>query len=292
MSRLFSESEHLIKIETLSVFVREFYPLSTQQGTLVFFHGRLSNSGCWDAVVERLAPHFRCVLVEFPGFGKSTLSEARPYSLVELAIFAGNLIERLSPSGERVILVGHDTGGAIAQLCGIRQPDRISGLVLMNSTCLGERVESFSTGLRGFSVRRRLKSLSRSTEATIGLAADALREAWGCTNCRRVLVKSLRAIEGSVPGTRERRIWKQELAHLTQPVLILWGKKDDLNSPFNGFELMRCVAQAYYFENEACGHWPFLDEPGWIADKMREFIFRITTARGEPISRARKSLSR
>ena len=40
--------------------------------------------------------------------------------------------------GKRVTLIGHDVGGAVAQLCAIQNSDRVSSLVLINSALLTE----------------------------------------------------------------------------------------------------------------------------------------------------------
>lgn len=81
----------------------------------------------WNAVVPHLAPHFRVVLHDHRGTGRSSRALI-DYSIGQMRDDVLALMGGLGIARARV--VGHSTGGAIAQLLAIEQPDRVARLVL------------------------------------------------------------------------------------------------------------------------------------------------------------------
>jgi pimeloyl-ACP methyl ester carboxylesterase len=85
----------------------------------------------------------------------------------------------------------------------------------------------------------------------------------------------MRAFEVSWPGPFERQHWREELRKCSVPVLLLWGTRDPLNETERALKMVRELPEAYFFENEIAGHWPNLDDPDWVSDKILEFTFRL-----------------
>ena len=96
---------------------------------LVFVHGALVNANLWRNVVARLAPDFRCIVLDMPfGAHAEALPGDADLSPPAVADLVADAIEALGL--EDVTLVGNDTGGAICQLVVTRRPERIGRLVL------------------------------------------------------------------------------------------------------------------------------------------------------------------
>jgi pimeloyl-ACP methyl ester carboxylesterase len=96
---------------------------------IVFVHGLLVNANLWRKVVERLAPEFRCVVLDLP-LGSHDLplasdAENTPRTVVGMI---GDAIEALDLDG--VTIVGNDSGGAMCQMLVTTRPERIGRLVL------------------------------------------------------------------------------------------------------------------------------------------------------------------
>jgi aminoacrylate hydrolase len=93
---------------------------------IVFIAGLGGHGAYWKAQVQAFSPDFQTVTFDHRGVGSS--SGAPPYSIEQWAGDTLRLMDHLNI--ERVQLVGHSTGGAIAQVVAAGHPDRIASLVL------------------------------------------------------------------------------------------------------------------------------------------------------------------
>lgn len=96
----------------------------------LFVHGILTNAYVWQPLIDQLADLRRCIAVDLPLHGRSP---ARPDQRMTIGAFADVLAEACDRLAlDRVDLVAHDTGGAIAQVFAARYPDRLRTLTLTN----------------------------------------------------------------------------------------------------------------------------------------------------------------
>jgi pimeloyl-ACP methyl ester carboxylesterase len=97
--------------------------------TLVFVHGLLVNANLWRKVVERLAPDFRCVVLDLPlGAHRLPLAPDAANGPLDVAGLIADALEALAL--DDVTLVGNDSGGTLAQLVVTTRPERVGRLVL------------------------------------------------------------------------------------------------------------------------------------------------------------------
>ena len=101
---------------------------------LVLLHGFPDVEETFLHQANELKKHYRVVTPRLRGFPPSSVPNAvSSYALPELAGDIKNLIEEF---GGPAIIVGHDWGGAIAQLTALLYPDLVCGLVLCNSSLI------------------------------------------------------------------------------------------------------------------------------------------------------------
>jgi aminoacrylate hydrolase len=93
---------------------------------VVFIAGLGGHGSYWMAQVQALSPDFRTVTFDHRGVGASV--GAPPYRVEQWAGDTLRLLDHLKIG--RVHLVGHSTGGAIAQVVAATHPDRVASLVL------------------------------------------------------------------------------------------------------------------------------------------------------------------
>lgn len=98
---------------------------------LLLLHGCPFSKFVWRSVIPRLSEPFRCVAPDLLGLGDTETPAGADWSLPAQADAIIGLLDRLDLA--RVAIVGHDQGGAIAQLIAIHHPDRVSALVLADA---------------------------------------------------------------------------------------------------------------------------------------------------------------
>jgi pimeloyl-ACP methyl ester carboxylesterase len=97
--------------------------------TLVFVHGLLVNANLWRKLVERLAPDFRCIVLDLPlGSHNLPLPAGATNTPPSVAAMIADAIEALEL--DDVTLIGNDSGGALSQIVVTTRPERIGRLVL------------------------------------------------------------------------------------------------------------------------------------------------------------------
>ena len=102
-----------------------------QGSPTLFLHGNPTWSFLYRHVISALRGDFRCVAVDYPGFGLSDRPPGYGYTPGEHAAVVGELVDRLDLDG--LIVMGHDWGGPIGLSVAAARADRIAGLVLGNT---------------------------------------------------------------------------------------------------------------------------------------------------------------
>ncbi len=111
------------------------YDIAGQGDPVVFISGLGGMAGFWSAQVEAFSPAFRVLTFDHRGVGGST--GAPPYSV---ALWSDDVLALLDHAGaERAHLVGHSTGGIIAQEFAVAHPGRVRSLVLGGTWLVPDR---------------------------------------------------------------------------------------------------------------------------------------------------------
>lgn len=96
----------------------------------MFVHGYQTGASLWRPLAQRMvARGFRCVAPTWPlGAHRDPMRQDTPLTMESVAAMVAELLEQLAL--EDVVLVGNDTGGAIAQIVATATPERLGALVL------------------------------------------------------------------------------------------------------------------------------------------------------------------
>lgn len=106
---------------------------SDERPSVVLLHGFPTHAVLWRHVVRALAEDdgVHCLAPDLLGLGDTVVS---PYEDFGAPMQADLLLDWLDARGrERVVLVGHEQGGAVAQQVVANHPERVAGLVLVAS---------------------------------------------------------------------------------------------------------------------------------------------------------------
>lgn len=98
--------------------------------TYVLVHGAWQAPYVWDAVKSNLVNKGnKVIVVELPGHG----SDKTPPQNLTLDVYRDKVIEAISATNEKVILVGHSMGGMVITSVAEKVPNKISQLVYIGA---------------------------------------------------------------------------------------------------------------------------------------------------------------
>ena len=96
-----------------------------------------TNSGMWDAQIERLSSHFRVLRYDARGHGESGVPQG-PYDIDLLYRDVLGLLDALHLP--HVSFCGLSAGGVVGMLLGIKSPARLAKLVLSDGRLVADRI--------------------------------------------------------------------------------------------------------------------------------------------------------
>ncbi|MEO8217043.1 MAG: alpha/beta hydrolase [Acidobacteriota bacterium] len=98
---------------------------------VIFVHGNGASSSQWSAQLAHLRMHRRSIAFDLRGMGHSDPAANGDYSVSAVSGDIGAVADALGI--RRFVLVGHSYGGAIVGAYAAAHPDRIAGLVFVDS---------------------------------------------------------------------------------------------------------------------------------------------------------------
>jgi haloalkane dehalogenase len=110
---------------------RVHYVDEGQGQPILMCHGNPTWSFLYRNLIRSLRDRFRCVAVDYPGFGLSERPAGYGYTAAEHAAVVGELVRALDLSG--LLVMGHDWGGPVGLSVAAAEPERVAGLVLGNT---------------------------------------------------------------------------------------------------------------------------------------------------------------
>lgn len=232
--------------------------------------------------IEALARQFRCWVIDFPGWGRSSKN---------LQAFGGEgpfqnggraILAFMNALGlERAHLVGNSFGGSAALCAAMDAPERVGKLVLMGPG--GGVVAGAKGPTEG--IRQLLTyylgegpSLEK-LQAFIGnlvydpslLTPELIRQRFEASNDPEI-----RANPPLLPPAPERLHTLQigldpRLATLQHRSLFIWGLQDRVN-PVEGMQPFRAMPNADFLLLARCGHWAQWEHPQRFNDAVSHFL--------------------
>jgi haloalkane dehalogenase len=202
---------------------------------ILMCHGNPTWSFLYRKLILRLQGRFRCVAMDYPGFGLSDRPEGYRYTPAEHAEIVGRLVDHLGLNG--FIVMGQDWGGPIGMAVATERAERVAGLVFMNtwfwrtdrltmklfSRVMASRPLQRRILERNFFVERILpRSVSHPLEAE---ELEHYRRAQPTPAVRRGVAEFPRQILAA-GGWLERLAGQAPRVLRDKPVLLVWGMKD------------------------------------------------------------------
>ena len=99
--------------------------------TLLLLHGNPTWSFLYRHIIRQLAPQFRCIALDYPGFGLSTAKASYKYTPREHSMVVEGLVDQLKLQDLRIMV--QDWGGPIGLGFAGRRPELVHSLIIGNT---------------------------------------------------------------------------------------------------------------------------------------------------------------
>lgn len=233
--------------------------------TIILLHGFGSSLQTWDLWAGPLERTHRVVRLDLPGAGLSDPDPTGDYTDVRTHALILKLMDKLDI--KQAVFVGNSLGSRIAWTFAAKHPDRVSKLVLIAPD--GFASPGFAYGQKA------------EVPALLSIMSYVLPKALYRPNIEAAYADPKRLTDAVfdryydltlAPGSRDALLARMQqtvlldprpiLPKITQPVLLLWGKKDALIPVANAQDYLIALSNARLTTFDTLGHVPHEEDAG------------------------------
>ncbi|MBZ4322520.1 alpha/beta fold hydrolase [Streptomyces huiliensis] len=238
---------------------------------LLLIHGSATSSRSWDAMVPLLAASHHIVRIDLPGHGRSAEPAGRGYAPSEQARTVGTALDLLRV--ERVVAVGHSSGGYTVTALAALRPDLVTALVLVDT---GPGMDAFIAPESSAIDPTRWPP---DDEQIRRFASTAFREGFPVPHdvvddVRGMSYDAVTAAARASVAYLSERTLPDRLAPLGKPLKVIFGDRDRRWRPSSAADY-RVVPDADVELLPGVGHTPILEEPSRTAALLLAFAERL-----------------
>ena len=193
---------------------------------VLFLHGFGGDLDNWLFNLDAVAAAVPVIALDLPGHGQSAARLPGAAALPDLARFVLHFLDAIGV--ERVHVVGHSMGGAIAAQMALAAPRRVASLVLIATAGLGAEINTgYTEGFVAAATRRELKPVVEQLFADPTLVRrqmlDDLLMYKRLDGVSQVLAQLGSKLFG---GGRQAEQPVLQLAGSRVPMTLVWGRQD------------------------------------------------------------------
>lgn len=240
---------------------------------LVLLHGWGMNAAVWSPVVAGLSQTCRVTLIELPGHGASRYDAAQ--STLDDWVTAC-----LAVAPEQATWIGWSLGGQLAQRAALREPKRVSGLVMVTASPRFVTGDGWPHAMSPATLNQFARALRRDHHQTLERflslqvqGDEAARETL------RLLRQDIAQRPEADPLALEHGLellrtvdLRPGLGDIRCPTLWLFGERDTLVPVEVCDELERLMPTAEILILQGCAHAPFLSHPRQCLRALNHFL--------------------
>ncbi|MEU0754769.1 alpha/beta fold hydrolase [Streptomyces albogriseolus] len=264
--------------------VRLAYRDSGSGEPVVFLHGTPSHSYEWRDVVPHIeADGHRVIAYDLLGYGLSERPAHRDTSVAGQTDLLGHLLDALGV--DRVSLVAHDIGGAVALRFALAHPGRVRRLMIMDSVSydswpsptwrriIDEELDTHAALPQDEFDALLTRQLAMTVTDTSRMTGDVLR-AYLAPHASRLGRTSFFEHQVRHYDARYTQEIAGRLGQLTLPVRILWGAEDQWQPVHYAERLRGDIPGAELVVVPGAGHFLMEDAPERVVHEIRDFLAR------------------
>ncbi|MEK4026480.1 alpha/beta fold hydrolase [Sporosarcina sp. FSL W7-1283] len=234
---------------------------------MLFAPGFGCDQNMWRLVAPFFEGHFRVILFDYVGSGKSDYNAYSPSKYRDLKGYAQDILDICAALELKdVIFVGHSVGAVIGMLASIQEPDRFEQLIMIGpSPCYLNDPPNYSGGFE----REDLEALIDMMEMNYIGWANYLSQVIMKNPERPELSKELEESFCSTDPTVARQFAiatffsdnREDVLKVMVPSLILQCSDDAIAPIEVGRYMHRTLSESTLYLMEATGHCPHVSHP-------------------------------
>lgn len=264
---------------------------------IIMLHGFPENAHTWEALIALLPSSLDIIAPDLPGYHLSNpLPNEKDYQVPSLVNRLATFVKNVR-NGRKVILVGHDWGGAIAWPLAAFYPKLISKLIIVNAahpSCFTYAIKVSSTQraksqyiceLIGEGAELTLKNtdfallknmIGKTFFEQASRYSSQLLNDWRKPEILAAMLNYYRQMPQQVPEENAAESTLNDISvpqiFIHCPTLLLWGEQDD------AFDLCVLDNIEHYVPlikkalNSSATHWLHREKPEWVRKNVIDFI--------------------
>lgn len=277
------------KFLTISGPVKKVHYLEVGEGQpLILLHGGGGNTDQWVNLIKHLEKDFRLIIVDRPGCG---LTDPINYRGVDYRSHCVDFILGvMNALGlKQADFAANSMGGYWTALFAMKNPEKVGKIVFLGAPAgLDMKLPFFLKllGVRGLNdflwatmAKPSLKGTRKLYEMLLVADASRLSDEYIEVGYRGSILPAyktgwLTLLEtiSTMSGFRKDLFIGKEIGQLSVPSLFLWGDKDAFQSPAEGKDVVKSVANHQFTIVPDAGHLPWLDQPVFCSTRIKEFL--------------------
>ncbi len=244
----------------------EFRYFEYGEGTpIVLLHGLFGALSNFSGLIERFSPSHKLIVPMLPIYHlplrQSTIDRLLAY--VERFIAYKEL--------DQFVLLGNSLGGHISLLYTLAHQEKLKSLVLTGSSGLFESALGDTFPRRGDYeyIKKKAEDIFYNPAMATKELVD---EVFNAVNQRE---KAMRVV--SVAKSAIRHNIGSELHRIHKPVLLIWGRHDQVTPPFVADEFHEKLPNSTLRWIEDSGHAPMMECPDQFSDILKNYLSVLET---------------
>lgn len=243
---------------------------------VVLLHAFPLSRAMWAAQRRELSRRYRVVTPDLRGMGETPAGDAVP-TMKDLADDVAALLDHLGIAGP-VVVGGSSMGGYVAQAFALVHPDRLRGLILMDTRAAGDdaegarkREEAAAEVLKTGDVR----SIAAAMLPRL-FAPETLADPERIAPLKAVMEATTpQGVAGALRCMAGRPDRRGELARISVPTLVMTGAADAISPPSEAQAIADAIADSRFEVVPEAGHLAPWENPGAVNAAILDFLDRL-----------------
>lgn len=227
---------------------------------LLLLHGLFGALSNFDSIIQHFGARYNVVVPILPIMDLPL----RKLSVMGLVEYVADLVDY--KGYEDIHVLGNSLGGHVTLLFVLQHPDKVRSATLTGSSGLFESAMGTSFPKRGDKEFIRKKTQSTFFRPEVA-TEELIDEVFDTVNDRNKAIRVIATAKSAV-----RHNLGDNLSQITVPVLLIWGKNDQITPAFVAEKFHELIPDSRLVFIDECGHAPMMEHPALFNQYLEAFL--------------------